>query len=167
VDSAYFLGYLLLLISGGILSLYLYMSQMKASGQFLGVSSLTLAAIGLTGNFIGVDGPAYLLIWSSFGFSLVGAFLVEYKRPKIAIPLALPFYSLALTMVLSLPRFILFGTLAFEVGVLDAWIMSTDSKRTAETERTPRSSTIPVSCNWETYHADFSETLVDGRLYLI
>ena len=115
------------------MSLYLYLSRIVFAARFLGMASLSLAMVGFASYFVGIDGTAYQLIWASFGFSLVGAFLVEYKRARAALILTVPFSVLALTFIVSLNRVVLFGTLAFEVGLIDAWLLgrmdSTDSAR--------------------------------------
>lgn len=88
------------------------------------MTSLTLGLAGVIFSVLGVDGLAYRSIFITFGFSSLGVFYLEFRKPRALIFLAIPFYVLALTFIMSLPFLLLFATFAFEVGILDAYQLS-------------------------------------------
>ena len=124
VDIVDFSGYVLLLGGGGVMAIYLYGSNMRSSGKFLGVTSLALGLVGFISSLLGIDGVAYNAIWLTFGFSLLGVFYIEFGRRLAVVFLAAPFYVLALTFLLPLPFLLLFLTLTLEIGLLDAYRLS-------------------------------------------
>lgn len=79
---------------------------------------------GIVFSSLGVNGVAYQTIWVTFGFSSLGVFYLELRKPRALIILAIPFYVLVLTFIISLPFLLLFATFAFEVGILDAYQLS-------------------------------------------
>jgi len=124
VDIGHLSGYLLLLVGGVALSLFLYRDGMRAAGVFLAVSSLALSISGLFTSYMGADGVVYNTVGILFLTSVVSTAYVETKKPKTLLLLGLPLYALVWTITPSFTFRVLNAFLALEIGVLDAYEFS-------------------------------------------
>ncbi len=112
--------WLVLFATGGLVSVYLYKSNIKGAGLFTGSSSLVLGTIGVVTSFVGLDWKVSQSILIAWSFSLVTTGYLALRTPKVLLLLIFPSFFLLQALMPSLSFLTLFAGVAVLMGGVNA-----------------------------------------------